>query len=130
METLEVVAGIVVRNSQVLCVKRNQNNTDYNSGKWEFPGGKLEKEESLISGLKRELDEELSINIRDPKFFMTVSHRYPDYEIIMHVFICSIQSSQIILRDHSDYLWLTKENLIELNWSEADVPVVQALINS
>ena len=78
----------------------------------------------------RELDEELSINIRDPKFFMTVSHRYPDYEIIMHVFICSILSSQIILRDHSDFLWLTKENLNKLNWSEADVPVVQALINS
>ena len=48
----------------------------------------------------------------------------------MHVFICSILSSQIILRDHSDFLWLTKENLNKLNWSEADVPVVQALINS
>ena len=63
---VEVVAAIIVHNDEILCVQRGPNKYAYISEKFEFPGGKIEPGEDQVSALKRELNEELNVEISNP----------------------------------------------------------------
>lgn len=130
MKTVEVVAAIIKNDkNEILCVQRNLNKFDYISKKFEFPGGKIEAGESKEDALKREIQEELVMDIQIEEFYLTVHHQYPDFNLIMHSFICSSQSSSPILKEHIDFKWLTTDELMQLNWAAADIPIVQKLIS-
>ena len=90
MKTIEVVAAIVINDGKVLCVQRSENKLTYLSRKFEFPGGKLEKNETLEQALVREMMEELKMTVSIEKLFLTIEHVYPDFKIIMHSFICKV----------------------------------------
>ena len=78
-ERLLVVAGVVVRGDRImLCQRRPE---VHNGLKWEFPGGKLEPGESPEAALRRELREELSIDVRVGRIVDAVYHRYPDRDV-------------------------------------------------
>ena len=128
MKTIEVVATVIVRDRKVLCVQRPKNTKEFVSLKWEFPGGKVEVGESREEALVREIREELSVNIEVSEFLMTVEHAYPDFHLTMHVFKCVLPSGEIVLNEHVDMKWLAVEELDQLDWAAADVPVVERLI--
>jgi 8-oxo-dGTP diphosphatase len=128
MKTIEVVAAIIIENSKILCVQRGENKYSYISKKYEFPGGKIEAGETKEDALKREILEELKMEIYDLKEFITISHQYPDFNIIMHSYVCKSQEKQVTLSEHIDFCWLTKDNLNQLDWAEADVPIVNELM--
>ncbi len=60
---------------------------------------------------------------------MTVEHTYPDFQLIMHSFICEVKAGEIVLNEHIDYKWLKVEDLPKLDWAAADLPIVNALMN-
>lgn len=126
---IQVVAAILTFEDRYLAVQRGPAKLDYISHKWEFPGGKVEKGESLEEAISRELEEELAITITDPKFLITVEHSYPDFDITMHCFVVAVKSSEVILREHIAQKWLEKEHLMDVDWAEADIPAVQKLMN-
>lgn len=126
---IQVVAAILTFEDRYLAVQRGPAKLDYISHKWEFPGGKVEKGESLEEAISRELEEELAITITDPKFLITVEHSYPDFDITMHCFVAAVKSSEVILREHIAQKWLEKEHLMDVDWAEADIPAVQKLMN-
>jgi len=128
MKTIEVVAAIIFREGKVLSVQRAEHEREYVSLKWEFPGGKVEAGEGLEDALVREIREELSVNIEVSEFLMTVEHAYPDFHLTMHVFKCVLPSGEIVLNEHVDMKWLAVEELDQLDWAAADVPVVERLI--
>lgn len=130
MKKIEVSAGILINDKQVLCLQRNLGKYDYISYKYEFPGGKLEKDESPSEALKRELLEEMNISVKetDMEFFMTVNHQYPDFFITMHSFICYVDSRSFDLLEHIDYQWSGKNQLNDLDWVEADLLIVHKLL--
>ena len=130
MKKIEVVAGIIFYQDQILCVQRPKNKHLYISNKFEFPGGKIEKGESKKEALKRELFEELNIspNINSP--FLTVVHEYPDFELTMHSFICEVKSKKMTLNEHIALEWLTLAELKKLDWAAADIPIVDKLVNN
>jgi len=111
-------------------MQRGQSKYDYISYKYEFPGGKVETNESLEVGLARELFEEMGIrvDIQPEQFFYTVTHEYPDFSITMHSFLCPINTRDFQLNEHIDFRWLDRENLLQLDWAMADVPIVQKLM--
>lgn len=125
-----VTAAILTHNNQYLCMQRGPSKYDYISCKYEFPGGKVEADESLEAGLSRELFEEMGIrvDILSEQFFLTVTHEYPDFSIVMHSFLCPINTRDFQLNEHIDFRWLDRENLLQLDWAMADVPIVQKLM--
>lgn len=129
MKKVNVVAAIINHNSKILCVQRGDNKFDYIAHKYEFPGGKIEPGESNEETIIREIKEELNMDIKPVKSYLTVEHQYPDFSLTMHSFICSCKSPELELTEHIDFKWLDVSELDILDWAEADIPIVEKLIN-
>ncbi len=130
MKNLEVVAGIIFNeDGAILCTQRNISPFSYISKKYEFPGGKIEAGESHQKALKREIFEELNIDIFVEDLFHTVEHNYPDFFLTMYSYRCISNSSTIRLNEHINYKWLNINNLKPLDWAAADLPIVDKLIS-
>lgn len=130
MKKVEVVAAIIIFDGKILCVQRNENKLPYISKKYEFPGGKMEAGETKEKTIKREILEELKMQIEVQEEFLTVTHEYPDFILTMHSFICSCKDATVTLTEHIDYKWLQKNELAHLDWAAADVPIVEKLIRN
>ncbi len=128
MKRIEVVAGIIFFEDKILCVQRPKNKLTYISEKYEFPGGKIEKGETNIEALNRELLEELNLNVDIKAFFTTVIHEYPDFELTMHSYLCEVDTKEVILNEHISLEWLDVKELKKLDWAGADIPIVDKLI--
>ena len=128
MKTIEVVAAIILFDNKYLCVQRGDNKYDYIAYKYEFPGGKVEPGETREEAIKREILEELHLSISIDHFFTTVNHQYPNFNLIMHSFICSCENQNLELTEHVDFKWLDKNELSTLDWAEADKPIVNKII--
>ena len=124
MKTIEVVAAIIKDHDKVLATCRGYGEF---LNMWEFPGGKIELNESMEDALHREILEELEISILIDSFLMTVEYDYPNFHLIMHCFLCSIKDGSINLNDHNDALWISKDQLDTLNWLPADLDIVEKL---
>ena len=125
-----VSAAIIVENKKILCVQRNKAKYDYISYKYEFPGGKLEEGENEEDALKREILEELNLEIGNIEKFLVVTHSYLDFDLTMHSYLCKANTEQLVLKEHIDAKWLYKNELIELDWAAADLPIVSKLLNT
>jgi 8-oxo-dGTP diphosphatase len=125
-----VSAAIIVENKKILCVQRNKGKYDYISYKYEFPGGKLEVGENEEDALKREISEELNLEIDVAEKFLIVTHEYLDFNLTMHSYLCNANTEKLVLKEHIDAKWLHKNELIELDWAAADLPIVSKLINT
>lgn len=130
MKKIEVVAAIIIHKAEILSVQRPQHKLDYISQKFEFPGGKIEVGETREQALNRELKEELDINAAIGKHIITVDHKYPDFELLMHAYIVKVDSKDITLTEHISQLWLNKENIYSVDWAAADIPIVDKLNSS
>lgn len=128
MKRIEVVAGVIFWEDQVLCVQRPKNKLHYISEKFEFPGGKIEEGETKEEALHRELFEELNLATKIKSFFLTVVHEYPDFELTMHSFKCEVDSKELTLHEHVDQKWLKINELTALDWAAADIPIVDKLV--
>ena len=125
-----VSAAIIIENKKILCVQRNKGKYDYISYKYEFPGGKLEEGENEEHALKREISEELNLEIDVAEKFLVVTHEYLDFDLTMHSYLCKANTEKLVLKEHIDAKWLYKNELIELDWAAADLPIVSKLINT
>ncbi len=97
--------------------------------KWEFPGGKIEDNETAEECLIREIKEELNIEIEITGSLSPNDHQYPDKLIRLIPFICRQTGGEIVLKEHADYKWLDVKDLLDLDWAEADVPIVKRYLN-
>lgn len=96
--------------------------------KWEFPGGKLEDGETAECCIVREIEEELGIAIQILNRLVSNEHHYEDFSIRLIPFICTTTVTVVSLKEHVDCRWLEPEELLTLDWAEADVPVVHAFL--
>lgn len=129
MKNIEVVAAIIEYDGKILCMERDKGKYNYVSFKWEFPGGKIEVGESKEDALKRELKEEMEMDIDIVSHFLDVHHEYPDFVINMYSFKCITQRKDFKMKVHHDFKWLEKNKLDELDWAEADKPIVKKIMN-
>ena len=124
---LPVLAAIIVNNqNQVLIARRKQQLR--NGGKWEFPGGKLQHNESPEECLKREIKEEMGVDISVVRPFHLVN--YPskqDLSILLIGYICKLEGGDFHLKDHSEACWVNITNLSSFNLSEPDIPIADHL---
>ena len=93
--------------------------------KWEFPGGKVEPNETAEMCLIREIREELGIDIEIIRELPSNTHAYPSITIKLKPFICKIVKGEIILTEHIEFKWLSTNELLDLDWAEADIPILK-----
>ena len=127
MEYIEVVAAVIKDDDKFLCAQRKDNKFDYLAFKFEFPGGKVECNETLEECLNREIKEELNASIHSLNFLLDVYHHYPDFNVHITFFECVLGKTQITMLDHKQIIWKSAKELKSLDWAEADVPAVNIL---
>ena len=128
MKQVEVAAAIVMDEGEILCVQRGKNKLSYISEKFEFPGGKIEKGETLKETVVRELKEELMLEVLPKEKLITVKHQYPDFHLTMHAFLCTCSTRDLKLTEHIDHRWLSPSELPPLDWAAADIPIVEQIL--
>jgi 8-oxo-dGTP diphosphatase len=124
---INVTCAIVLMGNKILVTQRSEKMKL--PLKWEFPGGKLEVNESEIDCIKRELKEELNIEITVGRKLSESLHDYGDVKINLIPFIANYSSGDILLTEHKDYKWMEKQDLLTLDWAEADLPIVREFIS-
>lgn len=97
--------------------------------KWELPGGKIEQNESPKECLVREIKEELNIEIEIIKSLPSNIHAYPSITIQLIPFICKRINGEITLKEHANFKWLNTNELLDLDWADADVPILYYYLN-
>lgn len=128
-DSLKVSCAIIEMEGEILCAQRSE--TMKLPLKWEFPGGKKEKNESYKECLKREIKEELGLEIEIVERLPSFTYKFSNEEIIKLIpFRCIALSRDIILTEHQQIKWLGKERLKKLDWAEADIPIVNYYIQN
>jgi 8-oxo-dGTP diphosphatase len=131
LKGFEIVAAIFIKDNEVLCMQRGKGKYEYMSYKYEFPGGKVEGNESKTDALMRELKEEMDLDflIQDDDYYMTTHHDYPDFSIELHCFLCEVKNLCFQRKEHMHHQWVRVDQLDELDWADADISVVKKLQN-
>ena len=125
MKTINVVAAIILdEEKRILATQRGYGEYE---GWWEFPGGKIEPGEGPEVALRREIMEELGVEILVENMLCTVEYDYPKFHLSMLCYMCRISNGEIDLREHKSAQWLTKETLDDVEWLPADVEVIKLL---
>ncbi len=123
---INVTCAIIIQGNKILVTQRSEKMKL--PLKWEFPGGKLEENESEIDCIKREIKEELNIEIEVLKSLSNSIYDYGVFKINLIPFISNYVSGEIILSEHKDYKLLVKSELLNLDWAEADLPIVEEFL--
>lgn len=125
---IEVSCAIIEADGLVLIAQRSVSMSM--PLKWEFPGGKFHAGESPDECLRRELMEELSIEVEVLVPLPPASHDYPDFSITLYPFICKVLSGEMHLHEHSAIRWVLPDDLCRVDLAEADMPVVALYLST
>ena len=122
---LHVVAAVIRDSSnKVLIAKRPSDK--HQGGKWEFPGGKLDKGESPLQALSRELDEELGIQLVDAQPLIQVQHDYPDKSIFLDVWNVTDFQGEAFGKEGQPIKWVESSDLKNYEFPDANMPIITA----
>ncbi len=125
MDSIKVAAAIIVRNDRVLATHRDGSHGHVG---WEFPGGKLEEGESAEQALRREIEEELGLKLATMWDFDTFEHDYEDFHLSLACLVCPLDDEQEPKpTEHDEICWLSRNELLDLDWLEADREVALRL---
>lgn len=118
MKHLNVVCAVIEKDNLIFCCKRSGEKDCPN--KWEFPGGKIEVGETKEEALKREISEEIGVEIDIKHHLITINHTYETFSLTLDVYKCELLNGVITLYEHVDSMWCEKDKLKELDFVEAD----------
>lgn len=124
MKIMEVVCGVMKQNDQVFIAKRGKG---VHENIWEFPGGKVEPNETHEQAIIRELKEELDINVEVEKFLVDVMDEREDICIHVSAYLCIIRKGTPILHVHHEMAWVSGEELAAYTFEAADEEILQCV---
>ena len=129
MKTIRVVAAVIkaVDEKGETIIFATQRGYGDLKGGWEFPGGKIEEEETPQEALKREIMEELETEIIVGELIDTIEYDYPKFHLSMDCFWAEIVPGDLILKEHEAAKWLTKGELDSVEWLPADVTLIDKI---
>lgn len=119
--SIEVVAAAILDGNRVLAAQRGYGKW---KGWWEFPGGKVEANETHQQALQREIREELDSDLVVDQFCRTIRYRYPEFDMTMHLYFCHLSNGIFTLKEHLDARWLAQSELQSVKWLPADIELI------
>jgi 8-oxo-dGTP diphosphatase len=122
-----VTAAVLEKDGRIIIAQRKSK--DHLAGKWEFPGGKIEPDETPEECLARELNEEFDIEVTVGDFLGSNIHHYDHISIELMAFRTFWVGGKINSTDHKDYKWVTIDELDQFDFAPADRPFVEKLIS-
>ena len=122
---IRVVCGIIYKDDKILLTRRKKGKSL--EGFWEFPGGKVEKGETDATALKRELKEELGLEISEPNYFSENKHDYNTFSIHLVAYKFKAFDDPNKLVDHDKFEWVMVNELGSFNLADADKPLLEEL---
>ena len=122
MKTIHVAAAVIRYGNRIFATQRGYG--PYKD-RWEFPGGKIESNETPEQALVREIREELDTEIIVGDKLTQVEYDYPDFHLSMGCYWCTIRSGHLTLKEHEAARWLRLDELNTVNWLPADQTIVR-----
>ena len=128
MKKLIKVVGAIIENdnNEILCALRSPKMSIPNT--WEFPGGKIEGNETLKEAIEREIKEELSCEVEFINSFNDNTYEYDKFIVNLITVKCHLVTGTPTASEHSKLIWLHRNNLLSLNWAPADISAVKQLL--
>lgn len=131
MKSIKVVAAVICdsfdNKTKIFSTARGYG--DF-KGQWEFPGGKIEACETPQEALRREIREELDVDINVGELIDTIEYDYPEFHLSMDCFWCVVVNGEIVLKEAEAARWLCKENLYSVKWLPADITLIEKIDKS
>lgn len=125
--TVHVAVAVIFNEDQeILLTKRHADS--HQGGLWEFPGGKLEPGESLAKALKRELQEELGIDVLSHHGLLRIEHDYGDKQVLLDVHSVTAFAQEPKPREGQPMRWVSISQLMDYEFPKANGAIVNALI--
>ena len=126
MKNIEVCAAIIIKENKIFVTQRG-----YGQFKdmWEFPGGKIELNESKSDCIIREIKEEMDADIEVVKHLNTIEYDYETFHLTMHNLICKLKNEHINLLEHEAAKWVDANELMTIDFLPADLLVLEDLLN-
>ena len=123
---IQVAAALLFQEGKIFATKRGDSPYPYVAHKYEFPGGKIEQDESGENAVKRELKEELNMDVEVGGLYAKHTFEYPDFIITLSLYECEMQSG-FVLNEHESYAWISPKDLKEEEWAPADADILGSL---
>lgn len=122
---IPVVAALIVRGGRLLIARRPEGR--HMAGRWEFPGGKLEKGESPEEAVEREIREELGLDVRAGQIYQAIAYSYPEKDVLLLFYAASVVSGEPRPIEEAEIRWATVEELDGYAFAPVDEMLVQRL---
>ena len=124
-ERKKVTAAVIFKDGKVLVAQRGPK--DKLANKWEFPGGKVEGNETPEACLQREIKEELGLEIKVGEYLCSSFYDYDYISIELMAFACETVSGEPNNNEHQKLIWVDPSQLINLDMAPADLPIVERI---
>lgn len=121
MKTINVVAAVIMKEGKVFATQRGYG--EFKDG-WEFPGGKVEAGESPEEALRREIREELEVEVNVGDLIDTIEYDYSAFHLSMKCYACTIAGGSPHLLEHEAARWLSADQLDSVAWLPADITLI------
>ena len=121
---ITVVAALIEKEGKVLIAKRSTGDPNV-LGKWEFPGGKVKENEEEKDAIEREIKEEFELDIKAKEFIINNVCEYPAKTVDLRLYSCDYVSGEFHLHDHSEYVWVNKNEILNYELCPADIPLAE-----
>lgn len=123
---IQVAVAVIHKRGKIFIQKRKDGGLM--AGLWEFPGGRVEKDEDPVDALHREIGEELGIKVKNVEFFMKIQHAYTKYLVDLHCFVADFHEGTVVLKAACDSKWVKLLELEEFPFPAANVRLIEGLL--
>jgi 8-oxo-dGTP diphosphatase len=123
---VQVAVGVITKNDQFFVCRRRAH--QHQGNKWEFPGGKIDLDESPEHALRRELSEEIGIIANASFNLLNLDFSYPDKKVSLHVFVVSDFSGEAYGAEGQESKWVSFNELLSLDFPDANRTIIEKLV--